>query len=136
VKKMELIRANQVSREFLVSFLQGHEHVNEHQLLDKGYVVVKNDRLIGCFVLNEVEDDQIWLQQLYMIKEEAIKLPILIETILTLAKQQAPTTIYVNSHQSLVDIILDSLQFRQETEGIWLDGTYRSTGKWWTYPIT
>jgi len=136
VNEMELIRANQVSKELLINFLQGNQNVNEDQLLDKGHVVVDNDRLIGCFVLEEVEDNQIWLQQLYVIKEEAMKLPILIEAILTLAKQQAAMTIYVNSHQLLVDIILESLQFRQEAEGVLLNGIYRSTGKWWTYPIT
>lgn len=133
---MELIRANQVSKELLATFLQDNQDLNESHLLDKGYVVVINEHLIGCFVLEKVEDEQFWLQQLYITKEEAIKLPILIEAILTLAKQQTATTIYVNSHQLLVDIILESLQFQQESEGIWLNDTYHSKGKWWTYSIS
>src|SRR5690625_2319500 len=133
---MELIRANQVSKDLLINFLQGNQNVNEDQLLDKEHVVVDNDRLIGCCVREAVEDNQIWLRQMYVSREEAMKIPILIEATVTLAKQQAAMTIYVNSHQLLVDIILASLQSRQEAEGVLLNGIYRSTGKWWTYPIT
>src|SRR5699024_1261056 len=94
-----------------------------------------SNKIIGCFILERIENGRYWLKQLYITKTEAVTLPILVEAILTLAKQQQATEVFVNSHKLMVDIILETLQFRPQVESPFLEKCVKSEGKWWCYVI-
>src|SRR5690625_1457833 len=111
---MKLIRANQASEKLIDKFLKNNEEINKHTLMESGYVVEINNRITGCFNLELIDDGLYWLKQLYITRSDAIKLPVLVETILALAKQKKAKKVFVKSHKLMLDIILNSLQFQIE----------------------
>lgn len=133
---MNLIQANRVSEEKLDHFLKNNQTVNGDSLLQMGYVVEVQEQIEGCFVLEAMDDYIYWLKQLYITKSEAAKLPVLLETILNLAKEQQAKTVYVHSHQPVVDIILESLQFHPQQEDIFVDKHESREGNWWFYSVS
>src|SRR5699024_149681 len=90
---MELIAANYASEEKLERFLENNKDVKRDILLEKGYVVELKGQIEGCFVIDTVDDDIYWLKQLYVTKNAAASLPILLESILALAKEKQAATI-------------------------------------------
>src|SRR5699024_12042242 len=92
------------------AFLQTTQEFNKDGLLQDGYVVEIEEEIKGCFVLATIEKDIYWLKQLYIAKEAAAHLPVLLETILQMSKGKQAKKIYVNSHQPVVDLLLEALQ--------------------------
>ncbi|MEC5424455.1 hypothetical protein QGM71_13225 [Virgibacillus sp. C22-A2] len=133
---MKLIPAIQATEEQINSFLKNNDNVNKHSLIEKGYVVEINQKIEGCFILEAMEEGVYWLKQLYITKSEAAKLPILLESILTLAKQQQAKLIYVHSHQPVVDILLEALQFHPQKERVFVDKYDVNEGSWWSYSVS
>lgn len=136
VLSMKLIQAKYASEKRLNKFLENNQEVDKMKLMKQGYVVKISNKIIGCFTLERINDGRYWLNQLYITNTEAVTLPILVEAILVLAKQQKATEVFVNSHKLMVDIILDTLQFRQQVEAPFLAKCLKSEGKWWSYAIT
>lgn len=134
---MELIRANKISFDQLEHFLEQNEAVDGKKLIQSGYVVVSDESIIGCFVLESVDAfTSYWLQQLYMVRKEAAKLPVLLESIIQLAREQDVKRVYVHSHQPGVDVLLEALQFTQQTKRGLAFQKKRPTGNWWTYSVS
>ena len=133
---MKLIRTNHAAKELVEHFLMNNPEINKATLLANGYVVKVENKIAGCFILERLEDRLYWLKQLYITKAEAVKLPLLVESILALAKEQHAEEVFVNSHQIMVDIILEALQFHPQKDLTILDKHFTSEGKWWTYRIT
>lgn len=133
---MILIKADKVVSARIEHFLKVNEIVNRDHLLESGYVVSLNDEIIGCFILETIEADIYWLKQLYIIESEAMKLPILLETILNLAKKQEAKRIFVHSHQLVVDLLLKALQFYPQKGDRIVDQLPKSTGNWWSYNVS
>lgn len=133
---MNLLRANQVPEEKLDQFLTCNENLNKENLLKKGYVVEIDHHIKGCFIIEHIEKDLYWLKQLYITQPEARFLPLLLESILALAKKQHAKKVFVHSHQPMVDIILESLQFHPQSKNIWLDEFINHKGQWWTYHVS
>ncbi|TRM10785.1 GNAT family N-acetyltransferase [Lentibacillus cibarius] len=133
---MEIIAANHASEEKLQRFLKDNKDVEKNLLLEKGYVVEIDDTIEGCFVLDTVEDDIYWLKQLYVTKNKAGSLPVLLETILALAKEKQAKQVYVHSHQPMVDVLLEALQFYPQKENEITDKLPKNNGNWWTYNVS
>lgn len=133
---MNLIRANRVSEERLDEFLKHNDRLNKEGLLKQGYVVEMNGRIEGCFMIERIKEDLYWLKQLYISQSEAGSLPLLLESILALAKQQHAKKVYVHSHQPMVDIILEAMQFHPQTENVLVNKRPEKQGKWWTYNVS
>lgn len=133
---MELIAANYASQEKLNTFLEHNKDVEREQLLEKGYVVEVKETIEGCFVLDAVEVDVYWLKQLYITKNAAASLPILLESILALAKEKHAKKVFVHSHQPMVDILLEALQFQPQKENALVQAPPEKEGYWWTYNVS
>lgn len=136
---MKLIRANQASEKLIDKFLKNNEEINKHTLMESGYVVEINNRITGCFNLELIDDGLYWLKQLYITRSDAIKLPVLVETILALAKQKKAKKVFVKSHKLMLDIILNSLQFQiEEVSPIDNQGatTQEENEKWWSFHVS
>src|SRR5699024_6255680 len=84
--------------------------------------------MIGYFELELMEDYQYWLKQLYIIRNEAGKLPVLLEYILLLAKEKEATVIYAHSEQPVTDLLLESMCFSLQINSNELQKT-RKKGK-------
>lgn len=136
---MKLIRANQASEKLIDKFLKNNEEINKHTLMESGYVVEINNRITGCFNLELIDDGLYWLKQLYITRSDAIKLPVLVETILALAKQKKAKKVFVKSHKLMLDIILNSLQFQiEDVSPIDNQGatTQEENEKWWSFHVS
>lgn len=132
---MRLIRANQAPPKLVESFLKNNQEIKKSSLLDSGYVVEINNRIMGCFHLEQIDEGLYWLRRLYIIRTDAIKLPVLVEAVLALALQKNATKVFVKSHKLMLDIILKSLQFQSQTEAPVKHLCNKNNGKWWSYNI-
>lgn len=133
---MQLIRAFDTSEEQLEIFLKNNRNLDKERLLEKGYAVEIKGNIEGCFILEMMEERVYWLKQLYITKTNAAHLPVLLEAILTLAKQQQAKSVHVQSHQPVVDILLEALQFHPQKEKDFVDKHKINKGNWWSYSVS
>ncbi|MFC4024955.1 hypothetical protein ACFOUV_14270 [Oceanobacillus longus] len=133
---MKILLAKEASYVQLEEFFGKNPNVNQKSVYENGYVVEMKDKIEGCFVLDQLKEDIFWLKQLYITQSEAGRLPFLLEAILTLAKQRNAKSIYVHSHQPVVDILLEALQFHQQKEKILEDKYPTTNGSWWAYNVS
>ena len=133
---MELIPASHVSENQINQFLEKNTNVAKDSLLQLGYMVQIDDQMEGCFILEAMGEGIFWLKQLYITQAEAGKLPVLLEAILTLAKQQQAKRVYVHSHQPVVNILLEALQFHPQKEKMFVDKYNVDKGNWWAYHVS
>lgn len=132
---MKFIHASDVAREKIERFLQHNDQINLTSLLQTGYVVMCEEEIIGCFSLEPIEHDAYWLNQLYVIRNEAVKLPVIVEAILAYAKECEAKVIYAHSEQPVTDLLLQSLRFSLETQADTVTLPKHKKGHWWTYSI-
>ncbi|MFD1852189.1 hypothetical protein [Oceanobacillus bengalensis] len=134
---MNIIPANKANQGQLNEFLANNKGLDKDSLLLEGYVVAIQDKIEGCFSLQALEDEGVfWLKQLYITRAEANKLPVLVETILALAKSKQAKSVYVHSHQPVVDILLEALQFHPQRETKFVDKHPITKGNWWSYHVS
>ncbi|WP_026907729.1 hypothetical protein [Paucisalibacillus globulus] len=133
---MRLLIAREVAEDKITEFLNTTDQVDRKSLLQDGYVVEIGDAIKGCFVLSTVEDDVFWLKQLYISKEAAQSLPVLLELIIVLAKSKEAKKVYVHSHQPVVDILLGALQFHPQKEALNVNNLRQKQGNWWAYEVS
>ena len=133
---MKLILAKHASEDRIESFLKSNPQIEKEPLIDSAYVVELKDKISGCFILQPIEERSFWLKQLYITQEEARALPILVEAILALAKEMKAEKVYANSHQPMVDILLESLQFHPQAANLFPEYYQNEIGKWWSYQVS
>lgn len=133
---MEFIHASQVNADELTSFLTNNQQIDTMSLLQHGYVVKLGKTIIGCFQLHSIEQDVYWLKQLYIIQDEIIKLPVLLELIILFAKQHKAKLIYAHSEQPVTDLLLQSLSFSLQTNKSELLHQLHEKGQWWSYQVS
>jgi|SRR5690625_338601 len=133
---MNLIKAERAPENLLNSFLESNEDINSIAIKRSGYVVMKDGQIVGCFVLQGLESNRFWLKQLFITKQEAMILPILLKAILHLAEKNYAKEVYVHSHQPMVDWLLQSLQFHPQEGTLMLQSLPRRKGTWWSYKIS
>lgn len=135
VRIVKMLEAKIADRTKVEHFLNNNAEINRRQLIEKGFVVEMDNAIKGCFVIEHVNDDTYWLKQLYMNQEEIISLPLLIEAIIQQAKKLEIKTMYVHSHQHIVDQLLEALQFYPQRSPEFVDKNRDAKGKWWAYAI-
>lgn len=133
---MKIIAAYRMPSEQIESFLQLADQVEKASLLQHGYVLVIDEVIKGCFIWMPVEKDIYWLKQLYIVRDAAGNLPVLLETIVQMAREKQVEKLYVQSHQPVVDILLDALQFCPQQRGIQHETQQETEGKWWAYQVS
>lgn len=134
---MKLIEAAQVNEDALKQFLQNNQHIDMNTLLKSGFVVKYDEKIIGCFELESIEEGAFWLKQLYIIRNEAVKLPVLLEFILVFAKQKQAKVIFAHSEQPVTDLLLKSLSFSLHIdENFNVQKNNHRKGHWWSYKVS
>lgn len=133
---MNIMPANRTSEDTLAHFLHRNKDIKKESLLYCGYVVEIDGTIEGCFSLEQMEDGVYWLKQLYITKNHASKLPYLLEGILTLVKRKQAKVIYVHSHQPVIDILLEALQFHPQKESVFAEEYPITQGNWWSYNVS
>lgn len=133
---MNLIRAKYAPEAQVNQFIDQNKDINHMALLTDGYVIAVNDHLIGCFILEPLTKKVYWLKQLHIVNTEALKLPVLVEAILGVAKELQAQKVFVNSHQTMLDMLLETLQFYPQAHCELLDKYPVNVGKWWSYQVS
>ena len=103
---MKIIPVKRATYEQLDEFLSRNERIDKPLLFDKGFVVEIGGQIEASFILDELDSGGCWLKQLYITQSHAAKLPVLLETILQIARKQEAGIVYVHSHQPVVDLSL------------------------------
>src|SRR5699024_8987862 len=101
-----------------------------------GYIIKQADSLEGCFVLENTNNNTLWLRQMYVTKDAVISLPGLLEAVLELAKIEQAENVIIHSHQAELDIVLEALQFSPQTDALYVDNSVDISGKWWSYKVS
>ncbi|MGY0691212.1 hypothetical protein ACW2QC_00300 [Virgibacillus sp. FSP13] len=133
---MNLIATKHAATEKVEQFLEKNQDVKQDALFQNGYVVEMDQQIEGCFILEQVDNGVYWLKQLHVTKQAAPSLPILLESVLALAKERNARSIYVHSHQPMVDVLLEALQFHPQEENQFVDNHPVEKGNWWTYNVS
>lgn len=133
---MKIIPVKHVEYDKLERFLDRNATLDKNLLFLNGYVVEIDGRIEGTFLLDELKPGVLWLKQLYITPKNAAKLPVLLETILQLAKHQEAKSVYVHSHQPVVDILLEALQFHPEINSDFIAEKPLPNGNWWSYQVS
>jgi len=133
---MKIMPVKHAVYEQLKDYLERNDNINKQLLLQKGYVVEISGQIEASFILEELDADILWLKQLYITQSKAAKLPVLLETILQLARKREAKRVYVHSHQPVVDILLEALSFQPEKQNKFIDEKSLMTGSWWSYQVS
>lgn len=133
---MKVMPVKRATYEMLEDFLARNENIKKPFFVDHGYVVEIDGKIEACFVLEEIEQGKMWLKQLYITQVHAAKLPVLLETILQIAKGKQAKVVHVHSHQPVVDILLEALKFEPEENEQGLPEKPVETGNWWSYHVS
>lgn len=120
----------------LQDYLERNEYLVEDTLLAGGYVVEISGKIEGSFLLDEIDEETLWLKQLYITQAQAAKLPVLLETILQLARKRHAKSVYVHSHQPVVDILLEALKFQVTENKLSMPTSPSSSGSWWSCSVS
>lgn len=133
---MELTRASAFGREDLHKLVDNAESIDMERLFDSGYVMKQAGRFEGCFVLENKDEQTLWLRQMYVTENAVVSLPGLLEAVLALAKEQQVEHVVIYSHHRHLDIILAALQFSEQTNKSVVDNSVDNSGKWWIYNVS
>lgn len=133
---MKIVPVKHANYDKLKSFLEVNESLDRRLLFNQGYVVEIDGKIEGSFLFDELNQHDLWLKQLYITSDKAQSLPVLLEMILQIAKQKEAKTVYVHSHQPVVDILLEALQFQPEKNNEIFAGKPAIKGCWWSYEVS
>lgn len=133
---MKIIPAVKANEEKVAAFTESNQEIDKERLLSAGYVVEIQQEIQGCFVLSTMEEaDEYWLQQLFITKQAMSNLPVLLEMIVVITKGKQAKKLYIHSHQPVVDLLLDALQFHEQQHNR-LPNQSSKQGKWWAYHVS
>lgn len=132
---MKCIPASDVQMDELEDFLECNNQIKKDSLIKNGYIVESGNKIIGCFELEMMDMGHYWLRQLYIVKSEAVKLPVLLEYILLFAKEKQAKMIYAHSEQPVTDLLLSSLCFSLQQENTVI-AQLKEKGHWWSYKVS
>lgn len=133
---MKIMSVKQAVYQELMDYLSSNKNIAESELLKSGYVVEIAGKIEASFVLEKLDTGDLWLKQLYITQAKAAKLPVLLESILQIARKREAKIIYVHSHQPVVDILLDALKFRLEKNHEMVSKNPLLSGNWWSYHVS
>lgn len=132
---LRIIEASQLPEKNVHDFLKNAHQINPASVLESGYMLEIDGKICGCFVLEEITDKTFELKKFYLISTEAIKIPILFEAILSIAKEKKAKKVYVYSQKLMTDIILESFNFYPQENSGFPKKVGENEGKWWFYTM-
>lgn len=135
---MKLIKATAVNKNDLQSFIAQHEHLAIPQNFNEktSYVIEENGSIISWFQLEFVAEKDVWLKKMFIVQNEALKLPDVLQTIIQFASESNLATISVHSKQLVTNLLLSSFSFTllryEQLQPFQLE----RQGSWWLYSLS
>ncbi|WP_077623457.1 hypothetical protein [Sediminibacillus massiliensis] len=131
---MKLVKTLDVEENVLREFFDGKwEEISNQQSLKKfGYLVKYQDEYKGFFALSPVENNSYWLKSLYIKDGVPASFPLaVLESAIALAKEQAGNSLFIHSHQSVLDTLLSLLKFESSDIPKFAEYFTLKQGQWW-----
>lgn len=137
VGKMKLIKASAVKESDLNTFIGQQQILYKTDSISEktSYVIEDESTIISLFQMELVEGQNGWLKKLFITKNDALKLPAVLHTIIQFAKEQNIRTIYVHSKQPVTDLLLSSSSFTLQPLETLRPFQNEKQGNWWFYSI-
>jgi len=134
---MKLFKATAISKDDLNSFIAQHEELAIPRNFNEktSYVIEENGSLISWFQLEFVAKNDVWLKKLFIIQNEALKLPTVLHAIINFANENNVLTLYVHSKQPVTDLLLSSFSFTLQTYEQLQPFQLMKEGRWWLYSL-
>jgi|SRR5699024_10065962 len=135
---MELKKATAVNKDDLYSFISQHEHLAITRDFNEktSYVIEDEGSIISWFQLEQLDSRDVWLKKLFIVQNEALKLPNVLHSIIQFANENDISTIYVQSKQLVTDLLLSSFSFRLQPSDCELPLQLPQQGSWWSYSFS
>lgn len=133
---MELKKAAAINRARLETFLKESECSLLKPNIHSGYIIEQENKIISWFEFELLQDKQCWIKKMFIVRDEAMQLPAVFESIVQFIKSQQAKSIYVYSNQLVTDLLLESLRFSVETEEIIDVVPPKDEGTWWTFQVS
>lgn len=132
---MKLKKATAVKKEALDAFIERHERFSLSDTFDgeMNYVIEDDGVIIGWFQIEFINNNDLWLKKLFIVQKEALKLPLVLRTIIKFAEKNNIVTLYVQSKQFVTDLLLSSFSFNLQEEKIEHQLSITKREKWWYY---
>lgn len=133
---MQVKKAISVEEAKLKAFLAEANGLTISANIYNGYVIEHLDKIICWFELERFTELQCWLKQLFILREEALKLPYVFEYILQFMKAEQVQCLYVHSDRLVTDLLLESLSFSVREDKPQTLRCDKVSGTWWTYDVS
>ncbi|WP_152656871.1 hypothetical protein [Oceanobacillus sp. CFH 90083] len=133
---MQIYQVKEAKIELIEEFIHKNEKPFGKRLTSESYVVEINGSIEGCFNLDAVDESTYWLKQLYITKEHVQKLFVIFESVLVISRKNDIKCVYVHNQSPVVDILLESLQFKRESDVRFKNVYSEKTGNWWAYQVS
>jgi len=135
---MQLKQMEKVDRAKLQQFLQQSE--KEFVLFDEqphaSYCIEDDGEIISLCQLDVHTDGAGWLKKLFITRQQATKLPDVLQTIIRFAETKRAKQLYVHSKQPLTDLLLLSSSFTIDERSNVQHFNDEQTGTWWSITLT
>ncbi|WP_040978250.1 hypothetical protein [Oceanobacillus jeddahense] len=133
---MQIYQVKEAKVALMEEFIHKNEKLFGKNLTKESYVVEINGSIEGCFNLDMVDESTYWLKQLYLTKEHVQKLFVVFESVLVISRENNVKCVYVHNQSPVVDILLESLQFKRENDVTFKNINSEKTGNWWAYQVS
>ncbi|MCT1901185.1 hypothetical protein [Oceanobacillus sojae] len=133
---MQIYQVKEAKIELIEDFIHKNERLFGKKLTEESYVVEVDGSIEGCFNLEKVDESTYWLKQLYLNKEHVQKLFVVFESVLVISRKNDIKCVYVHNQSPVVDILLESLQFKRESDVTFKNINSEKTGNWWAYQVS
>ncbi|GIO24735.1 hypothetical protein [Oceanobacillus sp. J11TS1] len=133
---MQIYQVKEAKLELVEEFIHNNEMAIGKKLTGQSYVIEINGRIEGCFDLERLDESTYWLKQLHLNKEHVQKLFVVFESVLIIARKNNIKCVYVHNQSPVVDILLESLQFKRESDVTFKGIKSEKTGNWWAYQVS
>lgn len=135
---MKLLKATAVNKNDLQSFITQHAHLAIPQNFNEktSYVIEENGSIISWFQLEFVAEKDVWLKKMFIVQNEALKLPDALQTIIQFANESNLATIFVHSKQLVTDLLLSSFSFTLLRYEQLQPFQLARQGSWWVYSLS
>ncbi|WP_053218083.1 hypothetical protein [Virgibacillus senegalensis] len=131
---MKLIQTNRLDDQVLQRFFGGSWDIfrGKQKLKENGFLLEVQGECKAFFSLLPVEGQTFWLKSLYIKEGVPSSFPwTVLEASMTLAAEREADCIYIFSHQSALDTLLELVQFERADFPSFAEGHELPKGQWW-----
>ncbi|QDP41673.1 hypothetical protein [Radiobacillus deserti] len=135
---MKFIHTADLEEKVLQDFFadKWNDFEEKESLKQYGYLVEYEGSYKAYFALSPVKRNGLWLKSLYMKEGVPATFPLAImESAIALAKDKEGDFLFVYSHQTTLDTLLDMIHFTQVDTPAFAQELLKDQGNWWMIEV-